>query len=109
MRRIFTTVLLFTATLMSYSQSLGYQDLAILFAQNDNNGTARFTAMSGAFGALGGDVSSIHINPAGLSVFSNSMFNATFNSRNTLINSTYYGNTLTTENEFFNLLKMSKE
>ncbi|MDR1169211.1 MAG: hypothetical protein LBK97_00055 [Prevotellaceae bacterium] len=35
----------------------------------DYEGTARFAAMGGAFGALGGDVSSIGINPAGLAVF----------------------------------------
>ncbi len=32
------------------------------------NGTARFNAMGGAFGALGGDVSSIKINPAGSAI-----------------------------------------
>jgi long-subunit fatty acid transport protein len=32
-------------------------------------GTARFAAMGGAFGALGGDVSSVGVNPAGLAVF----------------------------------------
>jgi hypothetical protein len=35
----------------------------------DYEGTARFAAMGGAFGALGGDVSSISVNPAGLAVF----------------------------------------
>jgi hypothetical protein len=32
-------------------------------------GTARFSAMGGAFGALGGDVSSFAVNPAGLAIF----------------------------------------
>jgi hypothetical protein len=35
----------------------------------DYEGTARFASMGGAFGALGGDISSISINPAGLAVF----------------------------------------
>jgi hypothetical protein len=35
----------------------------------DYEGTARFAAMGGAFGALGGDISSIGVNPAGLAVF----------------------------------------
>jgi hypothetical protein len=35
----------------------------------DYEGTARFAAMGGAFGALGGDISSISINPAGLAIF----------------------------------------
>lgn len=57
---------------------------AIASAQNINDvlrlstentqGTARFQAMSGAFGALGGDMSSLNINPAGSAVFNNSQF-----------------------------------
>ncbi len=94
---------MFAATFTSNSQSLGYQDLGILFSQNDNNGSARFTAMSGAFGALGGDISSININPAGLSVFNNSLFSGTFNSRSTDINSNYYGNSILTQDQFINL------
>ncbi len=39
------------------------------YSQDGSYGTARFQAMSGAFGALGGDVSAIGINPAGSSVF----------------------------------------
>ncbi|MDR3246330.1 MAG: hypothetical protein LBT50_07850, partial [Prevotellaceae bacterium] len=42
----------------------------ILKASYQNyEGTARFSAMGGAFGALGGDVSSLSINPAGIAVF----------------------------------------
>lgn len=87
----------------SYSQSLGYQDLALLFSQNQQQGTARFNAMGGAFGALGGDVSSIMINPAGLSIFNKSIVSGTLNTRNTEISSLYYGNSLTTQEEFINL------
>lgn len=103
MKRFFTIAALFSATFMSNSQSLSYEDLGILFSQNDNNGSARFTAMSGAFGALGGDISSINVNPAGLSVFNNSEFSGTFNSRNSEITSTYYGNSTTTQDQFINL------
>lgn len=45
---------------------------AYSFSQYDYHGSARFTAMSGAFGALGGDISSIAINPAGLGVYRSS-------------------------------------
>lgn len=63
MKIFITSVVLLTVTLTSYSQSLEYQDLALLFSQDDTtNGTARFTSMSGAFGALGGDVSVMNIN-----------------------------------------------
>ncbi len=44
------------------------QDLA-LFGAEQRTGTARFQAMSGAFGALGADLSALAINPAGTAVF----------------------------------------
>ena len=42
---------------------------AVRYAQDNLNGTARFRAMGGAFGALGGDLSSINVNPAGSAIF----------------------------------------
>ena len=103
MKKILTLAVLFAVTLTSYSQSLGYQDLALLFSQDDGNGTARFTSMSGAFGALGGDISVMNINPAGLAVYNNSSFAGSLNSRNTAIKSNYYGTSRNNEDSFFNL------
>lgn len=108
MKRFFIIAIVFAFTFTSFSQSLGYQDLGILFSQNDNNGSARFTAMSGAFGALGGDISSINVNPAGLSVFNNSTFTGSLNARNSEITSIYGDpqlsrNSITTQNQFINL------
>lgn len=103
MKKLITLAMLFAVTGMSFSQSLGYEDLGILFSQNDHNGTARFTAMGGAFGALGGDVSSININPAGLSIFNKSVFSGTLNSRSSNINANYYGTTTNSQNEFLNI------
>ena len=103
MKKIITIAILLIATVTTHSQSLGYQDLGVLFSENDDNGSARFTSMSGAFGALGGDVSAMNINPAGISVFTNSIFTGTLNSRNSDISSNYYGNSLTTQDNFFNL------
>ena len=42
---------------------------ALRYGVESTNGTARFNAMSGAFGALGGDLSAMGINPAGGAVF----------------------------------------
>jgi hypothetical protein len=50
---------------------------AIRLSGNDLRGTARGQAMGGAFGALGGDVTGILINPAGLGVYRSSEINAT--------------------------------
>jgi hypothetical protein len=103
MKRFYIIATLFATSFPSFSQTLGYQDLGLLFSQNDHNGSARFTAMSGAFGALGGDISSVNINPAGLSVFNNSTFTGSFNVRSSDISSNYYGNTITTKDQFINL------
>ncbi|MFT4576617.1 MAG: hypothetical protein ACI9SI_001546, partial [Polaribacter sp.] len=101
MKKVTLFVFFCALSLPSFSQSLGYEDLALLFSKDNNTGTARFNAMSGAFGALGGDLSAIKINPAGASVFKNSLFSTSLNSRNTETTSTYYGNNSTTQEENF--------
>ena len=45
---------------------------ALRYSQDEIQGTARFRALSGAFGALGGDMSAVSINPAGSAVFGQS-------------------------------------
>lgn len=40
-------------------------------------GTARYTAMGGAFGALGGDLTTIRQNPAGIGVYRSSELSVT--------------------------------
>lgn len=42
---------------------------ALRFSRITGTGSSRSAAMGGAFGALGGDISSIHINPAGIGVY----------------------------------------
>lgn len=50
-------------------QDLNTAQDAVRFSTDNLTGTARFRAMGGAFGALGGDPSSIGINPAGSAIF----------------------------------------
>ncbi|WP_279136161.1 OmpP1/FadL family transporter [Parabacteroides johnsonii] len=45
---------------------------AYKFSQYDLNGTARYLSMGGAFGALGGDISAMRTNPAGLAIYRSS-------------------------------------
>jgi len=45
---------------------------AVRYSTDEIQGTARFRAMSGAFGALGGDMSAVSLNPAGSAIFNNS-------------------------------------
>ncbi|VAW26595.1 putative hemin receptor, partial [hydrothermal vent metagenome] len=58
MRKLYLIVML-CITYISSAQTLSYNDIGVLFSQEKINGTARYNAMSGAFGALGGDLSSI--------------------------------------------------
>ena len=76
---------------------------ALRYAQDNLNGTARFRAMSGAFGALGGDLSSINVNPAGSAIFTTNQFGATLSNYNTKNNSNYFG-TKTSENNNYSIL-----
>ena len=48
-----------------------------LFSDQSYTGTARSHAMGNAFGALGADMTSIHINPAGLGVYRTFSMSAT--------------------------------
>ena len=52
-------------------------DDALRYSQVFYTGTARFTSMGGAFTALGGDLSSLSQNPAGLGVFRSSEISVT--------------------------------
>lgn len=66
MRKIALTILMITAaSVVSFAQ--GPYD-AWLFSDNNYEGTARSVAMGNAFTALGGDLGSISINPAGSAV-----------------------------------------
>lgn len=69
------------------------------YATENTNGTARFNALSGAFGALGGDLSSIAINPAGSAVFLNNNASVSFSSNN-IKNEANYFNTITRSEDY---------
>jgi hypothetical protein len=102
MKKATLFVLFCAVSLSSFSQSLGYEDLAILFSKDNNTGSARYNAMSGAFGALGGDISAVKINPASGAIFNNSLFTVSLDSRSAEINTNYYGNSTTTQENYFN-------
>lgn len=85
-----------------YSQ--GIAD-ALRFSQNNLNGTARFSAMSGAFGSLGGDFSAININPAGGAIYANNQVGFTLSNYNTRNKSDYFG---TKTNESSNIFDVNQ-
>jgi hypothetical protein len=76
---------------------------AIRYSQDNLNGTARFRAMGGAFGALGGDISSINVNPAGSAVFSNNQIGLTLSNFSIKNNSEYLQTNTSTNNNAFDM------
>jgi hypothetical protein len=76
---------------------------AMRYTQDNTNGTARFRSMSGAFGALGGDLSAINVNPAGSVVFSNNQMGFTLSNNAIKNNSTYFGDTSETKDSSLDL------
>jgi long-subunit fatty acid transport protein len=102
MKKLYFLAMLCVAYI-SNAQTLSYNDIGVLFSEESVNGTARYNAMSGAFGALGGDLSSIETNPAGAAVFLKSEFAVSLNIRNTEITSSFYGTSELTDNDYTNL------
>lgn len=74
---------------------------AVRYSLENLNGTARFRAMSGAFGALGGDLSSLNVNPAGSAIFANNQMGITASNTNTKNNSSYFDSTNTKKQNSF--------
>ncbi|MGV8944970.1 MAG: OmpP1/FadL family transporter [Lutibacter sp.] len=103
MKKLYFLAILLGIGYISDAQTLGYNDLGVLFSKEKINGTARYNAMSGAFGALGGDLSAVEINPAGAAVFLKSEFAISLDIRNTKTSADFYGTNLSTENEYTNL------
>lgn len=74
MKRISLSIFAIILTMTSMAQTA--MD-AYSVSQYELRGTARFVSMAGAFGALGGDISTLRQNPAGIGVYRNSDANVT--------------------------------
>jgi len=70
MKRYLTFIVLFACAITT-AQNIND---VLRYSQENLQGTARFQGMGGAFGALGGDLSALNVNPAGSAVFNNSLF-----------------------------------
>jgi long-subunit fatty acid transport protein len=89
-------ILLSVASLLFVSQlsAQSYLD-AQLFSETNVIGTARTASMSGAFGALGADISSLSTNPAGLGLYQSVDFSFTLDLGISDRTSYYSGNKFT--------------
>ena len=95
-------LLLITIITVNIIQAQEIRD-ALRYSQENLNGTARFRAMSGAFGALGGDLSSINVNPAGSAIFANNQLGFTLNNTSINNNSNFFDNTTNVKDSSFDL------
>ncbi len=67
----------------------------IEFSNKNLSGTARFVGMGGAMGALGGDISTIGSNPAGIGIYRSNDVMTSFSFTSHEIETTYGGNKFT--------------
>lgn len=93
------TTSIFFAPLISRAQT--DQD-AFRYSGTSISGTARFSAMSGAFGALGGDFSGLSTNPAGIGIYRSSEITFTPSIYAATTNSTFLGNKTSDDKFNFN-------
>lgn len=68
MKRILSSMAFVSCSLLIQAQTV-YD--AVNVADKDINGTARFVGMGGAMSALGGDISTMSTNPAGIGIYRN--------------------------------------
>ena len=79
MKKIFLTVSAIFAVGVLCAQNISD---ALRYSSTNTTGTARFSALGGAFGALGGDLSAISTNPASGAVFTRNTTSFTVSSEN---------------------------
>lgn len=87
-------ILLTLAITQIEAQILNYNELGLLLTPQSQDNTARSMAMKNTFGALGGDMGAMSVNPAGLAVFNNSMMGMTLGYENKELVSNFYNSQL---------------
>ncbi len=88
MKKITLTLALSALALTGFAQTA---DDALNMSLNRTFGTARVLGAGGAFGALGGDLGAVSINPAGVGVFRNNYFTASLGLNFVNSNTEYLG------------------
>ena len=88
MKKTLTTAIALLSLITAFAQCA---DDACLFSQTYYQGTAKAMGMGNALGAVGGDMTAVCINPAGMGVYRSSEFTTTLSLMDNYIGSTYYG------------------
>jgi hypothetical protein len=97
----FATILICSGVF--YQLSAQNETDALRYSQVYYSGTARATAMGGSFGALGGDFSSLSINPAGIGIYQKSEITITPSVYFSVLKSSFNGNTTDDRKYNFNI------
>lgn len=92
MKRLVYTISILLLTCSAFAQDLTD---ALRYSNYKISGTARSAAMGNAFGALGGDFTSLSVNPAGVAVYRTGEFTFSPSLGKTSIDGTYLGNKAT--------------
>lgn len=101
MKKHLITGALLASALFSTAQSVND---GLIYGQQDNlYGTARYRALSGAFGALGGDLTAVGQNPAGSVIFNNHFASFSLTNSNNDNTSNYFGTTVNSESSDLDL------
>jgi hypothetical protein len=88
MRKIFTMVIATALSVSTFAQS---DADALRYSMLDFGGTARSLGSGNAYGALGGDMSSFSMNPAGIGIYRSSEFVVTPGLMNITSDTKFYG------------------
>ena len=100
MKKIIVGVSVLILALMQAHAQTVYD--AVDFAAKDLNGTARFIGMGGAMGALGGDISTMGTNPAGIGIYRSNDASLSFSYSALSTEAKYLGNTYNTSKNRWN-------
>ena len=88
MKKILTIAFVLLIPVALFAQGV---DDANLFSQTYYQGTAKALGMGNAMGAVGGDMTAVCINPAGMGIYRSSEITASLNLLDNYSTSTYYG------------------
>lgn len=90
MKKTIITIITILSVITAFAQG---SDDARLFSQTFYQGTAKALGMGNALGAVGGDMTAICINPAGMGLYRSNEVTASLNLLDNINSSTYYGET----------------
>ena len=88
MKKTLTTIIALFSLIAASAQGV---DDACLFSQTYYQGTAKAMGMGNAMGAVGGDMTSVCINPAGMGIYRSNEFTTSLSLLDNYHASTYYG------------------